>query len=110
MITVDTIGRVRHAFHVKGRKIKEIARDFRLARNTVRTIVRGEETEHRYERTRQPLPKLGGFSDQLTKTLASPEVVYEAVFAALGVGRPEADRSAMLRKVLFPGVSTAAAG
>ena len=66
---MDTIGRVRHAFHVKGRKIKEIARDFRLARNTVRTIVRGEETEHRYERTRQPLPKLGGFSDQLTKTL-----------------------------------------
>ena len=44
------------------------------------------------------------------RQLASPEVVYEAVFAALGVGRPEADRSAMLRKVLFPGVSTAAAG
>ena len=65
MVTVETIGRVRHAFHVKGKKIKEIARDFRLARNTVRTIVRGEETEHRYERKRQPLPKLGGFADQL---------------------------------------------
>ena len=30
MITVETIGRVRHAFHIKGRKIKEIAREFRL--------------------------------------------------------------------------------
>jgi transposase len=69
MITVDTIGRVRHAFHVKGRKIKEIARDYRLARNTVRTIVRGDETEHRYERKTQPLPKLGGFADQLTELL-----------------------------------------
>ncbi len=26
MITVETIGRVRRAFHIKGRKIKEIAR------------------------------------------------------------------------------------
>ena len=69
MVTVETIGRVRHAFHVKGRKIKEIAREFRLARNTVRTIVRGEETEHRYERKTQPLPKLDGFAEQLTGML-----------------------------------------
>ena len=65
MITVETIGRVRHAFHIKGRKIKEIAREFRLARNTVRGIIRGNETEHRYERRVQPRSKLGGFADQL---------------------------------------------
>ncbi len=65
MITVETIGRVRHAFHSKGKKIKEIAREFRLARNTVRGIVRGDETEHRYERRVQPRRKLGGFADQL---------------------------------------------
>jgi transposase len=69
MVTVETIGRVRHAFHVKGKKIKEIAREYRLARNTVRTIVRGQETEHRYERKTQPLPKLGGFADRLTEML-----------------------------------------
>ena len=62
---METIGRVRHAFHNKGKKIKEIAREFRLARNTVRGIVRGDETEHRYNRATQPLPKLGGFADQL---------------------------------------------
>ena len=51
MVTVETIGRVRHAFHVRGKKIKQIARELRLARNTVRSIVAGEETERFYERT-----------------------------------------------------------
>jgi len=40
MLTVETIGRVRHAFLVKGKGIKQIARELRLSRNTVRTIVR----------------------------------------------------------------------
>ena len=50
MVTVETIGRVRHAFLVKGKGIKRIARELRLSRNTVRSIVRGEETEHRYRK------------------------------------------------------------
>lgn len=70
---METIGRVRHAFHSKGRKIKEIAREFRLARNTVRGIIRSDETEHRYERNVQPLPRLGGFADQLDGLLAGNE-------------------------------------
>jgi DNA-binding transcriptional regulator LsrR (DeoR family) len=40
MITVDTIGKVRRAYFVQKRTIKAIARDLRLARNTVRDIVR----------------------------------------------------------------------
>jgi hypothetical protein len=48
MVRVETIGRVRHAFHVKGKTIKQISRELRLARNTVRSIVRGEETQHSY--------------------------------------------------------------
>ena len=63
MITVDTIGRVRRAYFVQGRKIKAIARELKLARNTVRDIVRAgaasEATERRYERKEQPLPQLG---------------------------------------------------
>jgi transposase len=69
MVTVETIGRVRHAFHVRGKKIKQIARELRLARNTVRSIVRGEETERLYERQAQPLPKLGAFADELGQML-----------------------------------------
>jgi PAS domain-containing protein len=40
MITVDTIGKVRRAYFVQKRTIKAIARDLRLARNTVRDYVR----------------------------------------------------------------------
>jgi hypothetical protein len=61
MITVDTIGRVRRAYFVQGRKIKAIARELKLTRNTVRDIVRAEEgraaTERRYHRAVQPLPR-----------------------------------------------------
>jgi transposase len=70
MVTVETIGRVRHAFHVKGKRIKQISRELRLARNTVRSIVRGAATERHYERDAQPLPKLGAFADALDQMLA----------------------------------------
>ena len=70
MVTVETIGRVRHAFHVKGKTIKQISRELRLARNTVRSMVRGEATERLYERGAQPLPKLGAFADALDQMLA----------------------------------------
>ena len=66
---METIGRVRHAFHIKGKGIKQISRGFRLARNTVRTIVRGDETKHNYERKAQRLPKLGAFADELERML-----------------------------------------
>ena len=66
MITVDTIGKVRRAFFVQGRKIKAIAREQRLSRNTVRDIVRAgaapEATVRRYVRKDQPLPVLGRIS------------------------------------------------
>jgi transposase len=65
MVTVETIGRVRHAYLVKGKGIKRIARELRLSRNTVRAIVRGEETEHRYRRRDQPLPQLGPYVPNL---------------------------------------------
>jgi len=70
MVTVETIGRVRHAFLVKGASIKKIARDLHLARNTVRGIVRTENTERRYVRADQPLPRLGGFAAALDGVLA----------------------------------------
>jgi len=70
MVTVDTIGRVRHAHLVKGHGIKRIARELRLSRNTVRDIVRSGETERRYQRRDQPLPQLGAFAVRLDAMLA----------------------------------------
>lgn len=74
MVTVDTIGRVRRAYFVQGRKIKAIARELKLARNTVRDIVRagsgGEPTPRKYVRKAQPLPQLGAFVPTLEAMLA----------------------------------------
>jgi transposase len=69
MVTVDTIGKVRRAYWVQGRKIKAIAREQGLSRGTVRRIVRSGETALTYERKEQPLPKLGPFVEQLNKLL-----------------------------------------
>jgi transposase len=70
MLTVDTIGKVRRAYWVQGKKIKAIARELKIARWTVRRIVRAGETERRYERKSQPLPKLGAFKERLETLLA----------------------------------------
>jgi transposase len=92
MVTVETIGRVRHAFLVKGKGIKRIARELRLSRNTVRSIVRGEDTEHRYRRRDQPLPQLGAFSAILDTMLEEnagrakrDRLTFQRIYEALRV-------------------------
>lgn len=73
MLTLDTIGKIRRDFHVKGRKIKAIARERRVSRNTVRRVVRGGETAHSYDRKTQPLPQLGAFVSALETMLEANE-------------------------------------
>ena len=59
MLTVETIGRIRPEHFIKGKTIKEIARDLKVSRNTVRKVLRSGETSFEYEREVQPRPKLG---------------------------------------------------
>ena len=68
---VDTIARVRREYLVRGRSIREIARELHLSRNTVRKIVRSGETAFVYERTVQPQPKLGSWRAELDRLLAA---------------------------------------
>ena len=70
---METIARVRRARFVQGKSIKAIAREFGLARNTVRTVLRSGETSPAYERTVQPRPKLGQWVDELERRLAANE-------------------------------------
>jgi transcriptional regulator with XRE-family HTH domain len=65
MKSVDTIARVRRAFHVQGWSLKRICRELHVSRNTVRKILRSDETSFSYERERQPKPKIGPWQDQL---------------------------------------------
>ncbi len=59
MLVVETVARIRREFFVKGKSIKEIVRDLGVSRNTVRKVLRSGETAFAYERSVQPLPKLG---------------------------------------------------
>ena len=50
MKRVDTIARVRRAFHIQGWSLKKIVRELHVSPNTVRKIVRTDETDFSYER------------------------------------------------------------
>jgi transposase len=71
MLVVETIGRIRREHFIHGKSIKEIARDLRLSRNTVRKVLRSDETSFSYERQVQPRPKLGRWKEQLDRLLAT---------------------------------------
>ena len=71
MKSVDTIARVRRAFHVQGWSLKRISRELHLSRNTIRKILRSDETSFSYERERQPKPKIGPWQDHLDALLSS---------------------------------------
>jgi transposase len=70
MLTVETIGRIRREHFLKGKTIKEIVRDLRVSRNTVRKVLRSGETSFAYERTIQPRPKLGRWTAELDDLLS----------------------------------------
>ncbi len=44
MLTVETIGRIRREQYIKRKAIKEIARDLKVSRNTVRKVLRSGAT------------------------------------------------------------------
>src|SRR5206468_10007874 len=70
MLIVETVGRIRREHFVQGKTIREIARDLRRSRNTVRKVLRSAETAFSYEREVQPRPKLGRLSEELEGLLA----------------------------------------
>jgi len=69
MIGVDLIGRIRRAYFEQHQPIKEIVRTLSVSRATVRKVIRGQETEFKYERGVQPAPKLGEWIAVLTEIL-----------------------------------------
>src|SRR6201998_4662432 len=70
MLTVETIGRIRREHFLKGKTIREISRDLKVSRNTVRKVLRSGETSFEYERSVQPRPKLGRWATELEDLLA----------------------------------------
>jgi transposase len=69
MLIVETIARIRREHFIKGKPIREIARDLKVSRNTVRKVLRSGETSFDYERDVQPRPKLGRWTAELDDLL-----------------------------------------
>ena len=85
MLTVETVGRIRREHFIKGKTIKEIARDLKVSRNTVRKVLRSGETSFTYERDIQPRPKLGRWTRDLDELLAA------------NVGKPSREQLTLIR-------------
>ena len=88
MLVVETNGRIRREHFVKGKSIKEIVRELKVSRNTVRKVLRSGATCFEYARGVQPLPKLGPWRADLDRMLATntdPERLSPAPFGLSGV-------------------------
>lgn len=65
--------------------MKKIVRELHVSRNTVRKILRSDETDFSYERTRQPQRRIGPWQDQLERLLSS------------NAGKPSRERLTLIR-------------
>ena len=73
MLVVETISKIRRLAHVQGKSIKAICRELGISRKVVRKVLRSDEAEFKYERNRQPQPKLGPWRDQFDGLLLANE-------------------------------------
>src|SRR6195256_2905732 len=73
MMTVETIGRIRRAYFVERESIRGIARRLRVSRQVVRRAIASQTGEFHYERSVQPLPKLGSHVADLSRLLEENE-------------------------------------
>jgi hypothetical protein len=73
MLVVETIGRIRREHFVRGKSIKEIVRELKVSRNTVRKVLRSGATSFEYLRVVQPRPKLGSWHADLDRMLSGNE-------------------------------------
>ncbi len=69
MLIVETIAKIRRYYFIKKKGIKEISRDLNISRNTVRKVIRNNNTRHDYTREHQPVPKLGPYINTLNELL-----------------------------------------
>jgi transposase len=85
MLVVETIAKIRRAYFSQEKSIKEICRELHVSRKVVRKVIRSDATEFHYERSKQPLPKIGPWRDRLDALLAENE------------GKPARERLTLVR-------------
>ena len=70
MLVVETIAKIRRAHFIDGKSIKQICRELRVSRNSVRKVIRSGATEFTYDRTTQPRPRIDPWRSDLDEILA----------------------------------------
>ena len=70
---METIARIRRAHFVQGKSIKAICRELKVSRKVVRKVLRSGATAFEYERSVQPLPRIGPWKDDLERLLTANE-------------------------------------
>jgi transposase len=65
MLIVETVAKVRRAYFLQKKPIKVICREYSLSGKVVRKVIRSDATIFRYERGRQPRPRIDPWQDQL---------------------------------------------
>lgn len=79
MLVVETIARIRREHLDRGKSIRRIARELKLSRNTVRKAIRGDVAAFSYERSVQPLPKLGRWVGKLEDLLETHPLLSDSL-------------------------------
>lgn len=66
---METIGKIRRMYHVKGKKIKEIARELGVSKNTVKKVIRSDETKFEFAKQVRKKPVIDGYRNKLKTIL-----------------------------------------
>ena len=98
MLVVETIAKIRRAYFAQKKPIKAICREFRVSRKVVRKVIRSQATEFRYERGRQPLPRIDPWRERPALGVIACDTerrcdcesptTPDTVFTRLSSGRP----------------------
>ena len=73
MLVVERLPRYAERTFPSAKPIKEICRELHLSRKVVRKVIRSNATEFHYERSRQPLPRIGPWRQRLESLLEENE-------------------------------------
>lgn len=67
---METIGKIRRMYHVDGKAIKAIARELNISKNTVKKVIRSDQTKFELTKYTKDKPVLGNHLEVLNQLLA----------------------------------------
>lgn len=69
MLIVETIAKIRRMYFVNSKPIREIARDLRVSKNTVKKVIRSDATKFELAKYERRKPAIGDYLEHLHKLL-----------------------------------------